>query len=312
MNAARATEDAAAASEQTTTLQLVLGVRRAYFTARAQGELVRVASETLANQDKHLTQIRGLVQAGMRPDIDLARARTDVANAQVALITAQNGVLLAKAQLDQFMGAPATSPYELADEELPPVPGEDGAVEPLYQTALDRRPEVLSLARSHRAQEATVASLRGSYGPALAANGGTSVGTTSLDHLVPNWFVGATLTWPFLQGGFTRGQVHEANAVLANLEAQMDALKLQVHVDVEQTQLLVRAAKASAVAAHEAEVNAAEQLRLAEGRYAAGLGNAIELSDAQVAFTNAAAQAVQARYSVATARAQLAGALGER
>jgi len=74
----------------------------------------------------------------------------------------------------------------------------------------------------------------------------------------------------------------------------------------------VRGAKAGGVAADEAIANAREQLRLAEGRYAGGLGNAIELGDAQIAFTGAAAQAVQARYNLATARAQLAAALGKR
>jgi outer membrane protein len=120
------------------------------------------------------------------------------------------------------------------------------------------------------------------------------------------------LTWPFLQGGLTRGQLHEARANLAGIDAQVDALRLQVEIDVHQAQLAVRGAKASGVAAEEAVVNAREQLRLAEGRYAGGLGNAIELSDAQVAFTNAAAQAVQARYNLAIARAQLATALGKK
>jgi outer membrane protein len=94
--------------------------------------------------------------------------------------------------------------------------------------------------------------------------------------------------------------------------AQLDALRLQVQVDVQQAQLGVRGAKAGGIAAQEAIVNAREQLRLAEGRYSGGLGNAIELGDAQVAFTNAAAQAVQARYNLATARAQLLTALGKR
>ena len=66
---------------------------------------------------------------------------------------------------------------------------------------------------------------------------------------------------------------------------------------MEQAQLAVRAAKASGVAASEALANAREQLRLAEGRYAGGLGSVIELGDAQVASTNAAAQAVQARFA---------------
>jgi outer membrane protein len=72
----------------------------------------------------------------------------------------------------------------------------------------------------------------------------------------------------------------------------------------------VRAGKAALSAAGEALVNAREQLRLAEGRYQAGAGSAIELADAQVALTTAAAQRVQADYNLAASRAQLLRALG--
>jgi outer membrane protein len=56
--------------------------------------------------------------------------------------------------------------------------------------------------------------------------------------------------------------------------------------------------------------SAREQLRLAEQRFATGVGSILELYDAQVSYAGAAAQAVQARYSLASARAQLLAALG--
>ena len=72
----------------------------------------------------------------------------------------------------------------------------------------------------------------------------------------------------------------------------------------------MQAAKATITAAEEALVNARDQLSLAEARYKQGLGSVIELDDAQVAYTTAAAQAVQARFGLAAARAQLLAALG--
>jgi len=81
-------------------------------------------------------------------------------------------------------------------------------------------------------------------------------------------------------------------------------------LDLEQARLAVRSAGERG-GHHEAVVNAREQLRLAEGRYQAGVGNMIELGDAQVAMTTAAAQEVQAHFGLATARAQLLLALGQ-
>jgi outer membrane protein TolC len=56
--------------------------------------------------------------------------------------------------------------------------------------------------------------------------------------------------------------------------------------------------------AGEALENARSRLRLAERRYQTGVGDVIELGDAQLAFTNAAAQEVGARFNVSIARAQ--------
>jgi outer membrane protein len=80
---------------------------------------------------------------------------------------------------------------------------------------------------------------------------------------------------------------------------------------VEQARLSVRATKAAIEAAHEAAANARIRLTLAEGRYQAGVGNIIELGDAQLALTTAAAQEVQAVFNLATARAKLLQALGQ-
>jgi outer membrane protein len=58
--------------------------------------------------------------------------------------------------------------------------------------------------------------------------------------------------------------------------------------------------------------NARRQLELAESRYTVGMGSVIELGDSQVVSTQTAAQEVNARYTLASARAALLGALGRQ
>jgi len=83
-----------------------------------------------------------------------------------------------------------------------------------------------------------------------------------------------------------------------------------VRLEVEQARLFLRGAKAALIAAGEALENARIRLRLAERRYQTGVGDVIELGDAQLALTNAAAQEVTARFNVAIGRAQLIKAVG--
>lgn len=310
--AAGINREASEFSAQAAETQVVSTVRQAYFQARAQKDLVTVAADAVANQEKHVAQTEGLVGQGLRPEIDRARARTDLANARVQLVSARNADANAHAVLAEAIGLPAGQAVEVGNDELGPLPEEDAPLTKLVDTALQDRPEIASFQRQRQAQEALIRAARGGYGPTLAAQAGASAAGIELNNLVPNWYVEGLLTWPLFQGGLTHGQVREAEATLGVLVAQEDSFRLGVRVNVEQAALAVQGAKANLSASHEALTNAREQLRLAEGRYAAGLGSAIELGDAQVAATQAAAQEVGNRYALATARATLAGALGRR
>ena len=302
---------AAQASEKTAAQNVVLDVRRNYFAARANRAFVEVATESLANLQRHLDQIEGFVKVGVRPEIDLAQAKTDLANGRVALIDADNAYQTSKAQLGRAIGD-GTMEFEIADDELPPIDGEDLPADRLAAKAMSQRPELHSLQLEREGRELAIKSVKGGYGPRLSASGGASETGTALGDLGPAWNVGVALTWPIFQGGITRAQVRSAEADLDVTSASIDAQKLQIQVDVKQAALSLKAAKASLEANGDVVKNAEERLRLAEGRYTSGVGSAIELGDAQVAMTNARAQLVQARYRLSSARADLLGAMGQR
>jgi len=309
---AGASRDAAAENTRTAALQTLFNVRRAYFAARANRDLVTVAEESVRNQEKHVEQTQAFVRTGIQPDINLATVMTALANAKVQLVNARNNFAVAEAQLSQAMGVSASQTYTLSDQQLPSVAGEDGEPASLVAHAEKNRPEIANLTAQRRAQALTIRSLKGGYGPSLSAIGNFSEIGVAGNSLAPNWYVGLGLTWNILQGGLTRGQVREANGTLENLVGQEQSLRLQVQVDVEQARLGVQAAKATISAADEALVNARSQLTLAEKRYEHGLGNAVELSDAQAAYTTAESQVVQSKFNLASARAQLLAALGDQ
>jgi outer membrane protein len=304
---ARATAD----QERVTLQQTLLQVRTAFFNAVANKELLAVARETLENQRNHRTQIEGFVQAGTRPPIDLSQAQADFSNAEVVVVNALNAYQRSKVLLNQTMGLEAPIDYDVASDALPPQAGEDGALEPLLESALAARPEIGSAKEQVKAQQLLIQSARGSYGPSLALLG-TIQQTTATGTNYVGWdaAVGVTLTWNLFQGGLTNGMVHEAEGNLGFAAAQLDLLRQQVRVDVDQALLAIRAAKAALSSATRALLAARQRLQLAEGRYQNGSGSVIELGDAQIAASNAAAQVVQTDYQLATARAQLLFALG--
>jgi outer membrane protein len=300
------------ATAQATVINTVLTVRKAFFQAWAFRALIQVQEETLDNQVKHQVQTEGFVKVGTQPQIALAQARTNVANARVALIQAQNNYRIAKAQLNQSMGVVQGVDYDVTNEELSPLTGEDQPVDALTDIALHERPEVAAQLSNRDAQDLSLRAARGMYAPAFSLFAGVAETGPSLDALGPAWDFGLQVTWNFFDGLKTPGVVKQAQGNLDNANAQLTAEELQVRFDVEQADATLQGSKTALVAAEEALVNAREQLRLAEARYQTGVGSIIELSDAQVAATNAGAQLVQARFTLAAARAQLLAALGRQ
>ncbi|MGZ6079328.1 MAG: TolC family protein [Myxococcaceae bacterium] len=304
--------DSLNATATATLNNVILNVRTYYFQARATRDLVAVADQTLKNQVTHGRQVEGFVRVGTRPEIDLALARLNVANAKVQLITAQNADHIAKAQLNQAMGLPQGTDYQVAGDELAPVDVEDRPLTFLVDQALAYRPEIASFEYARQSSGKALDSARWGWSPTLAFTGSFFEAGPELNALKDSWAFGFTLTWNLIQGGFTVGRVRETEQNLVAATAALTGEQLQVRFDVEQAEATLQGNKETVVAANDAVDNAKEQLRLAEGRYQAGVGTIIELSDAQVQLTQAAAQLVQAQYNLSTARARLLAALGRQ
>ena len=167
------------------------------------------------------------------------------------MINAQNAYALAKAQLSRAMGDPTATDFEVGDDELAPFDGEDLPATRLTDKAQQGRQELNVLTRQRESQSLTVRGLKGAYAPTLSARGSFQEIGATLDNLGPAWNVGVVLDWPVFQGGITKGQVREAEANLAVTNAQLEAEKLQIAIDVRQSQLNLGNAKATQEATKE-------------------------------------------------------------
>ena len=150
-------------------LQTILNVEVAYFAARAQKELVAVARETLANQSRHLEQVQGFVTVGTHAPIDLAQARTDLANAKVQLINAENGYAHRAGAAQPVHGRGGRDRLRVADSEFPALAQEGAPFDKLMERGAVH-PAGVHRDRAAGARAATGAhALGGAYLPASAS-----------------------------------------------------------------------------------------------------------------------------------------------
>jgi outer membrane protein TolC len=180
----------------------------------------------------------------------------------------------------------------------------------LLQQAYRLRPELQSVQAQQEAATQRVASLQKQLLPSLSGNAQYNW-TGRKPPLQDGWILGVTLTVPLFDSLLTVAEVSEAQATLQGLAAQEKDLRLQVALDVRRSVLELRRAEQSIRVSEQTVTSARENLDLAEGRYTAGVGNIIEVTDAQVSFSSARANSIQAVYSYKTALAQLERALGK-
>ena len=126
------------------------------------------------------------------------------------------------------------------------------------------------------------------------------------------WTVGAQLTVPIFSGNLTKYQVEEAKAALDVLKANEETLRQSIFLEVQQAWLNLQLARDQISAAELTVRQAGENLDLANGRYAAGVGNPIEVTDSLVALANARTAHVAALYNYKIAQASMEKAMGVR
>ena len=188
---------------------------------------------------------------------------------------------------------------------------EEGELEALVARAVKARPELEALSLQEEAQRRIADSARGAYWPTFGLTLAVTDAGTELTNRGWNMSAGIGLTWNFYQGGLTSAQVRQAEAVLEGLAANVEATVHGIRAELAQILIDLRTAKGQLTASEEALTQAREQVRLAEGRYLARVGSAIELADAETARANAATNVVVVRFKMALARVRLIRALGE-
>src|SRR5262249_45971397 len=119
LGASRVSAEAQESGSRAIRQQVVLNARTAYFNARARRALALVARPNLDEQTGHLAQSRAFGEEGVRPEIDVAQAETNRANAELQLITAENAYQVAKVLLDQAMGIERVTGYDVGNDQLP-------------------------------------------------------------------------------------------------------------------------------------------------------------------------------------------------
>jgi outer membrane protein TolC len=291
---------------------IILNVKQAYYGVLQARRNRDVATDVIKQFQLHLDQARGFYDVGTKARIDVIKAEVDLSNAKLSLINAENAFKIAWVTLKNAMGVPDAPEHTYTIEDKLSFQQYTITQDEAAARAFENRSDLKSVAAQRQAAETNISFARSGYYPILSGNANyswTGERTTEMDH---GWSAGVVLTVPLFSGFLTSHQVAEAKSNLYVLKANEESLRQQIVFEVRQAYLNLQAAEASIETAGLAAEQAKENLDLANGRYAAGVGSPIEVSDAFATYVAAQANYTGALSNYKIAQANIEKAMGAR
>ena len=297
-------------------LDMVSQVKNAYFATLLAKEAFDVYKQVYENAVSNYEEAQKKFNAQKASELELARAKTNVANAIPNVYSAESNVILSLWQLKAVMGVDLDLNIDV-----------DGALED-YSTQMMRDiNEIDSLSLSNNTTmrqlaiqaEQLASSIRVqkfaniptlSLGFNFSLNAMTNDFNFSQYRWTPYSYVGLSLSIPVFAGGKRYQAIRQAKNQYEQVQLQTTNTERQLKIAIRQSLNTMETSMKTYYSSIEAVNMAQKAYDIAEKSYQVGRSTLIELNDAQLALTQARLGQSQAIYNFVIAKAQLENTLG--
>ncbi len=315
VQAANADTEQSQALFRSVQLALQADVAQNYFNLRELDAEADVFARTVSLREEALKLVQRRFAEGDISELDVARARSELATARSDAMTVQRlraasehglAVLLGKAPAQFTMAA---NPLKPVTVRLPP---------DLPSSLLERRPDIAAAERSMAAANARIGVAKAAFFPSLTLTGSGGFESATLGDLF-NWssrtfllgpFAGTMLNLPIFDGGRRKGNLANARAIyeedVANYRQQVLVAFREVEDNLSDLRILETQTTTQADAVN-ASVRAAQ---LSRRQYTEGAVNYLDVIDAERTVLQSQRAAVQLAGTQAVSTVNLIRALG--
>lgn len=281
-----------------------------YYNVLRCRNQIEVDEDNVKTLTEHLNNVNAQFKAGTVAKADVLASEVRLANAQQSLVTAQNDYDVAVATLSSYLLLPADTIIR-AQDQLTYQPY-NVPLANCTAFALENRPDIAAADFEVKQAESGVRSAKSGYRPSVNASAtkGLTGKSPFNDDLSDSWTAGITANWNVFDNGVTSAQVESAKASLAAAEEAAAEVREQVQLEVQSAFLTLHAAEKNIQTTQLAIASAEEDFKIAQVRYAAGVGTNLDVMDASDKLTQAKNNYYTALYTYNTARASLSKAMG--
>ena len=283
-------------------------VKKAYYALLSAQRAVHIRMVSRDLYQDQYERASEYFRLGLRPKVDVTTAEVNLNNEKLKLIRAQNLVKTASASLANAMGV--TTPNVLKIEDIEEFEKFDIPFEEAVQIAYANRPDLRSSQAGLKISQIQVNQAKAGLFPTFSFSAG--YGKYGDDFYIENdeTRLMASVEIPIFNAFKSYNKVKQAKINLEKAQNSSKGLVNDVFLEVQNAYIKMQEAQESIPIAELNVAKAKENLELSRGRYNEGIGDSIELKDAEVAYTDAELNLLTARYDYAAAVADVKQAMG--
>lgn len=307
--------DAANSTQDATVQQVLLEATQAYFAMRAaQAQLTAArGAEDVARETLETAEAR--FQAGVAARIEALQAASALAQASLERAQAEAVQKNALGGLAVKIGLSAESPLRLVPPGPPPAQWEPpGSASSLIAEARQFHPALRAARKQLVAAAAQIDLARAEGLPSLTGNlrhqRNEELQSTPLAGFDTNNSLGLQLSIPLYEGQARQAQIRAAEAEYDTRQFETDSIEQEVSLEVWSAYNDLGSERERLATGEKLVVNARLALDITQGRYKAGVGDILEVLNAQKTLAQAERQRIESQGAWQSARLRLAAAVG--
>jgi outer membrane protein TolC len=255
------------------------------------GEALKTAETAEKSARADLERADAVRAAGMSTDADALSIRVHLASMREQVLDRRQDVRVARAALNEAMGVPLDSEYELTT----PLAGVSAA--PGTKTVASSRPDLRHPGLQRQVAETQGAAAKAALYPQIALNGAFEADRGRfVTQGGANWFAGVTMRWSLFNGGADRRRIDEAAHQATAARAEERQVSQSAQLELRQAEASFAAASERIAVAQAAVELARESLRIIKDRFGAGLTTVQELLRNETALVEAEMRRLRALY----------------
>jgi outer membrane protein TolC len=291
-------------------------LKQTYIRILVLQERIKLQHESLARNEKALQDAKSLLAQGRALRVDTLRAYTSVKNLEPDLLKLSYAIEVSKQQLRTLTGLDSLQEIELTDALVLPAASPLLSEEAVFIEAKIHRADLQSLDLQQQQADQQIRIAAAGMKPSVSLTAQYLIQTQTnhfeyFNAFYPSTpFVGAQFTVPVFNGNSNKAKVKQARIVKDQSVLRSQQANEELKTAVKQAVANVRETAARIKTSANVKETARLSYEITQYRYAKAVASRLELTDAELAYTQAQSNYLEAIYDYLSANIEIERTMG--